>query len=150
MITTGIFFKNFKLKKNQTNKKKKLKSLIKYKDFVINSLGNNYKDNFKKKNLKIYNNYKNVRSIGMGGSSLGTQAIYNFLKHKIKKNFIFINNLSPVEKIGKRKKYLNLIVSKSGNTIETIVNSNIYVKKNDKNIFITENKKTIFMNLEKN
>jgi len=149
MITTGIFFKNFKLKKNQSNIKKKLKSLIKYKDFVINSLGNNYKDNFKKKNLKIYNNYKNVRIIGMGGSSLGTQAIYNFLKHKIKKNFIFINNLSPVKKISKRKKHLNLIVSKSGNTIETIVNSNIYVKKNDKNIFITENKKNYLHELGK-
>ena len=34
-----------------------------------------------------------------------------------------------------------MIVSKSGNTIETIVNSNILVKKKDKNIFITENKK---------
>jgi glucose-6-phosphate isomerase len=34
-----------------------------------------------------------------------------------------------------------LIASKSGNTIETIVNSNILVKKKDKNIFITENKK---------
>ena len=149
MITTGIFFKNFKLKKNQLNIKKKLKSLINDEDFVINSLRNNYKDNFKKKNLKIYNNYKDVRIIGMGGSSLGTQAIYNFLKHKIKKNFTFINNLSPVKKISKRKKYLNLIVSKSGNTIETIVNSNIYVKKNDKNIFITENKKNYLHELAK-
>ena len=29
----------------------------------------------------------------MGGSILGTQAIYDFLKHKIKKNFLFIDNL---------------------------------------------------------
>ena len=36
---------------------------------------------------------------------------------------------------------MNLIVSKSGNTIETIVNFNILTKKNEKNIFITENKK---------
>ena len=35
---------------------------------------------------------------------------------------------------------MNLIVSKSGNTLETISNSNIFIKKNDKNIFITENK----------
>ena len=76
----------------------------------------------------------------MGGSSLGTQAIYSFLKHKIKKKIIFINNLSP-SYIKDKKKYLNLIVSKSGNTLETIVNSNILINKNDKNIFITENKK---------
>ena len=30
----------------------------------------------------------------MGGSILGTQAIYDFLKHKIKKNFIFIDNFT--------------------------------------------------------
>jgi glucose-6-phosphate isomerase len=76
----------------------------------------------------------------MGGSSLGTQAIYDFLKYKIKKNFIFINNLNPRLKKENNKKILNLIVSKSGNTIETIVNSNILIKKKDKNIFITENK----------
>ena len=29
----------------------------------------------------------------MGGSTLGTQAIYDFLKNKIKKNFFFIDNL---------------------------------------------------------
>ena len=34
-----------------------------------------------------------------------------------------------------------MIISKSGNTIETIVNSNILIKNSDKNIFITENKK---------
>ena len=77
----------------------------------------------------------------MGGSSLGTEAIYDFLKYKIKKNFFFINNLNPRLKKENNTKILNLIVSKSGNTIETIVNSNILVKKKDKNIFITENKK---------
>ena len=77
----------------------------------------------------------------MGGSSLGTEAIYDFLKYKIKKNFLFINYLSTRLKKENDEKILNLIVSKSGNTIETIVNSNILVKKKDKNIFITENKK---------
>ena len=41
----------------------------------------------------------------------------------------------------KNKNYTNLIISKSGNTIETIVSANILLKKKDKNIFITENKK---------
>ena len=77
----------------------------------------------------------------MGGSSLGTQAIYSFLKHKVKKSFTFIDDLSSQPENNRSKKHLNLIVSKSGNTIETIINSNIYVGKKDKNIFITENKK---------
>jgi len=76
----------------------------------------------------------------MGGSTLGSQAIYDFLKKKIKKNFIFIDNLLPFTKRDKKKNYTNLIVSKSGNTIETIINTNILIKKSDKNIFITENK----------
>ena len=39
-----------------------------------------------------------------------------------------------------RKTFTNIVVSKSGNTIETIVNSNLLIKKSDQNIFITENK----------
>ena len=77
----------------------------------------------------------------MGGSILGTQAIYSFLKHKVKKKFKFIDNLKINKKIFFEKQNTNLIVSKSGNTIETIVNANIYIKKKHKNIFITENKK---------
>ena len=40
-----------------------------------------------------------------------------------------------------------MIISKSGNTLETIVNSNIFIKKRDKNILITENKKNILREL---
>ena len=46
-----------------------------------------------------------------------------------------------------KKKYTNLIVSKSGNTIETIVNANIFIKKKDRNIFITENKDSYLFSL---
>jgi len=141
MILPGIFFKNFNIKKKNSKIKKSIFNFIGENDHVLQSLSKNYKDNFKKKNLKNYKNYKDVRIIGMGGSSLGSKAIYSFLKHKIKKNFTFIDNLSPKVKIDKKKNYLNLVVSKSGNTIETIVNSNIYIKRKDKNIFITENKR---------
>ena len=78
----------------------------------------------------------------MGGSILGTESIYDFLKHKIKKKFYFINNIQPKLIFLKKKNYINLIVSKSGNTLETISNANIIIKKKDKNIFITENKKS--------
>ena len=76
----------------------------------------------------------------MGGSILGAHAIYDFLNEKIKKKFYFIENLQSQNKFINNKKYNNIIISKSGNTIETIVNANILIKKNDKNIFITENK----------
>ena len=85
----------------------------------------------------------------MGGSILGTKAIYFFLKHKIKKNFTFVDNLQNKKKNKEKNKFLNLIVSKSGNTIETVVNSNILLKKEDKNIFITENKNSYLQRLAK-
>ena len=34
----------------------------------------------------------------MGGSTLGAQSIYDFLRKKIKKNFLFINNLQVDQK----------------------------------------------------
>ena len=77
----------------------------------------------------------------MGGSTLGAQAIYDFLNHKIKKNFYFIDNLQTNRIKCNKKKITNLVISKSGNTIETIINTNILIKKNNQNIFITENKK---------
>ena len=84
----------------------------------------------------------------MGGSILGAKAIYQFLNHKIKKNFFFIDNLQTILDIKKNKKnFVNLVISKSGNTLETIANVNILIKKNDKNIFIIENKKNYLNNL---
>ena len=86
----------------------------------------------------------------MGGSTLGAQAIYDFLNHKIKSKFLFIDNLQCKQKIEIIKKFYKFNCSKSGNTIETIVNANILIKKKDKNIFITENKNSyLFLLAEK-
>ena len=145
MLTTGIILKNFKIKKNFNQTKKILSSLLKEKNHILNSLSNNYSDSYSKKKIQKYKTSLNFKVIGMGGSTLGTQTIYSFLKSKIKKKFLFIDNLS-VDQNKRLKKNTNLIVSKSGNTIETIVNSNIHVKKKDKNIFITENKEN-YLNL---
>ena len=136
----NILFKNFKLNKKTLNTKKILSKLLKEDNKILQSLSANYSDSYTKKSLSKYKNFKNIRIIGMGGSSLGTRAIYSFLKHKIKKKLIFFDNLQA-NRIKDNKKHLNLIVSKSGNTLETIVNSNIYINKFDQNIFITENKK---------
>jgi len=40
----------------------------------------------------------------MGGSILGAEAIYQFLKHKIKKNFFFLNNLEKKFNLLKKEK----------------------------------------------
>ena len=139
MFTKKINFKNFIIKKFNKEISKDLNLILKEKNKVIESLSTFYKYSYNKKIISKIKKYKDVRVIGMGGSILGTEAIYDFLREKIKKNFYFINNLQSSTKISK-KKYINLIVSKSGNTLETISNSNILIKKNEKNFFITENK----------
>ena len=149
MITSGIYFKNFNLTKKSNLVKKKIKLLLKENNAIIQSLQKNYRDSFSLKDIKKYKTLSNFRVIGMGGSSLGAQAIYDFLKSKIKKNFFFFNNLQSKIDSNKKKKHLNLVISKSGNTIETILNSNIYIQKRDKNIFITENKKNYLNTLAK-
>jgi len=148
-LSQNIHFKNFQIKKNKkkiNTIKKKLTNLVNENNEIIVSLSKKYKYSFKIKGLSKYKNFFNYRIIGMGGSSLGAKAIYNFLKHKIKKNFYFIDNLKNEKKID-NKKYLNIIISKSGNTVETIVNSNLLLKKNSKNIFITENKPSYLYSL---
>ena len=142
MLTKNIDFKNFKIKKNTQKVKKKLKILLLENNEVIKSLRKTYKNSYNKKLVNKYKKDLHYRVIGMGGSTLGAQTIYDFLKKKIKKNFSFIDNLQSIMKTGNEKKITNLVISKSGNTIETIINSNLFLKKKHKNIFITENNKS--------
>ena len=140
MLSKGISFINFKVKSKILRVKKELRFLINQKNQVIISLSKNYKNNFNKKILNKYKKFTNFQIIGMGGSILGAKAIYDFLKYKIKKNFLFVDNLQASQRLDKKNNFVNLIISKSGNTTETIVNANILIKKKDRNIFITENK----------
>ena len=141
IFSKNIFFKNFKKKIPSKKINKILKSIIKSKDSeVINSLKLNYHYSYSKKDIfKLKKKIKIIRLIGMGGSILGSKAIYNFLKSKIKIKVDFIDNLLPTIKSNKEKKILNIVISKSGNTLETISNVNNLLKKNHKNIFIVEN-----------
>jgi glucose-6-phosphate isomerase len=140
MLTKNINFKNFRSKGNDNKIKKILDNILIKKNSVLESLSPNYKNSYSKKTILKFKKYNYVKIIGMGGSILGSESIYYFLKNKIKKNFFFQNNLqSKINVIDKKNKWLNLIISKSGNTLETISNSNIIIKKQDKNIFITEN-----------
>ena len=149
MLTSGINFVNFNKKNKSLRLGRNLQSIINDKNEILNSLSNNYRDSYKKNFVDKYKAFSNYRVIGMGGSILGTRTIYEFLKHKIKKNFLFIDNLQNTLSQSK-KKTVNIIVSKSGNTIETITNSNIIIKKNNKNIFVTENKKNYLYRLAEN
>ena len=139
MLTKNIEFKNFKLSLNDIKIKKDLNAFLDTKSEVIKSLTPSYQYSYSKKKLNVYKKNSIIRIIGMGGSILGTEAIYSFLRNKVKKKIIFINNLkSNLKKIKDEKKITNIIVSKSGNTLETISNANVLIKKNRKNIFITE------------
>ena len=119
---------------------------------IYNLLNKNYKFNFKTSDLKIFKRFKSIAIIGMGGSILGTEAIYEFLKIKIKKKIYFFDNINS-DKIKEFKaktkldKTLFLIISKSGNTIETISNFLFLgiIKKNSKNIILISEKKQNFI-----
>ena len=142
MLTQNISFKNFLIHKKKLVVKKNLNLILNEETQVISSLSKSYKDSFNKKNTKHFNKKLDYRIIGMGGSTLGAQAIYDFLKKKIKKKFKFVDNLNTSKNKQTKKNLNNLIISKSGNTTETIVNANILIKKKDRNLFITEKKKS--------
>ena len=147
MLTKNIRFNGFTKKKIKKSLKIKLKNLLHENNEVIKSLSSNYQDNYQIKKVKKNCGSSHIRLIGMGGSILGSQTIYNFLREKVKKKFLFIDNLVPFYKENEKKVLTNLIISKSGNTLETICNSNILIKKKQKNIFITENKKSYLFDL---
>ena len=146
MLTKNIKIKNFKTKSNIKIKKIFKNFFLKKDDKLLQSFSENYKYSFNLKKIKKYKKYKNFTLIGMGGSILGAEAIYDFLNYKIGKKFTFINNLnSNIKKTSKNN--LNIIISKSGNTLETISNSNVILGKNSKNLFITEDSQNYLMKL---
>ena len=148
-MSSNLIFKTFNFKIKIKDKKKLLQLIQKIikeeKPEFFKSFKKNFEYSFSKKLIQKYKDFKNINIIGMGGSSLGTKAIYNFLKYKIKKKLTFSDNIN-LNKENKLKK-LNIIVSKSGNTLETVVNLNTQFNKLDKNIFITENTNNYLRNL---
>ncbi|MCF6339863.1 MAG: glucose-6-phosphate isomerase [Sulfurimonas sp.] len=91
----------------------------------------------------------NIVVIGIGGSTLGTYAIYKFLKHSknLSKKLYFLETTDPIDIKSKieainLKDTLFIVISKSGTTIETIsifkyINSLIKCDKNN-TLVITE------------
>ncbi len=149
MFSKKIKISCFNLKKKNNKKIKKIFNEIllkKNSSFkVINSFSNDYRYSYNKKNLSKFKKYKTISIYGLGGSSLCIKSIYDFLKFKIKKKVYFFDNLNvKIPKIAKNKN-LDIVISKSGSTLETIVNQNIF--SSSKKLFITQNKKSYLMNL---
>ncbi len=155
MLSKYIKFENFKYKINKKkynylNREVKFNNLLSKYPF-LETLTKNYKYSYNKKNLKKFKKFSEYNILGMGGSILGAETIYTFLKTKIKKKFFFFNNLiNNIDERAKVKK-LNIVISKSGNTLETFSNLNLILSKQNKNknIIITENKTNILNNLAK-
>jgi len=144
----NIKIKNFNKIKPSKKIKNLLNKLILEDNHIIKSLKSTYKDSWNIKKIQKYRNLTNITLVGMGGSIMGSKCIYSFLRSKIKKNFFFLDNFENTKiKEIKKKSKLNLIISKSGNTLETIVNSNVIINKKVKNIFITENNKNYLRSL---
>ena len=141
MITKNVEIEIFKIKKKNKSVKKNLHLLLRENSEIFSSLSNKYIDKFKIKKIRKLIERRNVKLIGMGGSILGAKAIYSFLEKKVKKKFLFLDNLRNLDNQNlKRQKFnANIIISKSGNTLETIINTHSLLKKKDRNIFITEN-----------
>ncbi len=155
MLRKENFFKNY-----FTNPDKFEKNIKKTKDIfnsfltdlknskipTLNSFEKDYKFDFSRKTVKKFFKYKTIIIIGMGGSILGTKAIYSFFKKKIKKKVFFFDNLDSnlnqeYKKIKNIKNSCFILVSKSGNTLETITNLSTIFSKNllsNKLIVITE------------
>ena len=154
MLARNVKFVNFKSSINKNLIKKKIKK-IKFENFLVKypllqSFTKSYKSSYNQKDIKKLKKFKNFNIIGMGGSILGTEAIYQFLGTKVKKNFNFINNLKP--KLNYKKNSLNIIISKSGETLETISNFHVlqeYNKKNQ-NLFISEKKNSYLRQIAQN
>ena len=160
MLYKNIFFKNNLTKKYKIVFKRKKAYLDLIKEYrnnkipLFSSFRKDYKLDFGKKTIQKFKKKKNIVIIGMGGSILGSKAIYSFFRNKIKKNFHFLDNLDEanLSKLFSKKlsKTLYIFISKSGNTIETVSNFFLIKKKSKKDssfLFVTEKKKNILYDL---
>jgi len=142
MFSKNIIFENFKRKKIKKKLKIFYKSIVENrtkKKNLINSFTKSYSYSFDKKKIIKFKKFKIFQIFGMGGSSLGAKAIYDFINHKIKKKFYFYDNLDLKNQLLKKnQKIFSIVISKSGNTLETIVNENIFSSKNK--LYITESR----------
>ena len=136
-----------KFNKKYLKIEKEISDQIDEPESVYNIFSKNFRFNFKIRDLKKFIKYKNIVIIGMGGSILGSHAIFKFLEQKIKKNLFFFDNIDYDKALSFKKKnkgsVLFIIISKSGNTIETISNFLFLnkIKKNQKNLILVSERR---------
>ncbi|OUW59960.1 MAG: glucose-6-phosphate isomerase [Pelagibacterales bacterium MED-G40] len=156
-MKNNLLIKNFITKRfyNTKKKNKNVKISLKLLEYISKNIhkeknifhlfNKKYELDFILKSLKKFKNFKTIIVIGMGGSTLGIKAFHSFLKLKVKKEVLFLDNLNSfrlkeLSKIIDRKKIFFIIISKSGNTLETLTNKNFFKNKISQNnsIVITE------------
>jgi len=154
------YLKNKSMKKNKKivlEFLEKIKKNIHITKDIFHTFSKNYKFDFRDRELKKFKKFKSIVVIGVGGSILGAKAIHSFMEHKVKKNFMFLDNLdeNSFKKIKKKIQSNNtlfLIISKSGNTLETLVNMSLFNNNNFNSlntIIVTEKKNNILNNFSK-
>ena len=164
MLKKNNYFQSYSLSKKKYNTnviktKKAFKLLctdiVNFNIPLLSSYETDYNFDFSPETVKKFSKYENIILFGMGGSILGTKSIYSFLREKIKKKIFFFDNLdidlhNKFKKIKNIKNSCFIVVSKSGNTLETITNLNIIFSKSllkNKLVIITELKDNNLINI---
>ena len=161
-INSFNFFKNnSKIYKNNLRKCSEIfKNLFSIKEnFFFNTLSEQYQKNlFLKKIILKKKLHKNILIVGMGGSVLGTKMLYSFFG--LDKNYYFLDSLnnSAVNDLIRKdlSKFSIFIISKSGQTLETLTNCNIILnnfnkrkKEISKNFIIISERNSVLFNFAK-
>ena len=161
-INSFNFFKNnSKIYKNNLRKCSEIfKNLFNIKEnFFFNTLSEQYQKNlFLKKIILKKKLHKNILIVGMGGSILGTKMLSSFFG--LDKNYYFLDSLnnSAVNDLIRKdlSKFSIFIISKSGQTLETLTNCNIILnnfnkrkKEISKNFIIISERNSVLFNFAK-
>ena len=161
-INSFNFFKNnSKIYKNNLRKCSEIfKNLFNIKEnFFFNTLSEQYQKNlFLKKIILKKKLHKNILIVGMGGSVLGSKMLSSFFG--LDKNYYFLDSLnnSAVNDLIRKdlSKFSIFIISKSGQTLETLTNCNIILnnfkkrkKEISKNFIIISERNSILFNFAK-
>ena len=161
-INSFNFLKNnSKIYKNNLRKCSEIfKNLFNIKEnFFFNTLSEQYQKNlFLKKIILKKKIHKNILIVGMGGSVLGTKMLSSFFG--LDKNYYFLDSLnnSAVNDLIRKdlSKFSIFIISKSGQTLETLTNCNIILnnfnkrkKEISKNFIIISERNSILFNFAK-
>ena len=143
-INSFNFLKNNSItyKNNLRKCSEVFKNLLNNKEnFFFSTLSEEYQKSLFLKRIVLKKRiHKNILIVGMGGSVLGTKMLSSFFS--LDKNYYFLDNLnnSTVNNLIKKdlSKFSIFIISKSGQTLETLTNCNIILnnfKKIKKEIF---------------